>query len=114
MLEVEEPIDIAKVYEQRSRKPMWILKDVTRKIWGRPVCPTRRGVFRKSKSTQEKNMPHTTFSPVDRQIYYLSRVVDEDLFPWFEEIGTTIHPLPLLPNDSDEFVAAVRGIPQQR
>ena len=46
---------------------------------------------------------------MDTLIYYLSRVVGEDLFPWFEEIGTTVHPLPLLPNDSDEFVTEVRG-----
>ena len=35
-------------------------------------------------------------------------MVGEDLFPWFEEIGTTVHPLPLLPNDSAEFVTALR------
>ena len=57
----------------------------------------------------EKNIPRITFSQIDSLIYYLSRAVGEDLFPWFEEIGTTVHRLPLLPNDSDEFVAAVRG-----
>ena len=54
-------------------------------------------------------MPDRTFSSVDRLIYYLSRAVSEDLFPWFKEIGTTVHPLPLgFPNDSDEFAAKVR------
>ena len=54
-------------------------------------------------------MPDTTFSRVDRFVYYLSRAVGEDLFPWFKEIGTTVHPLPLgFPNDSDEFVTEVR------
>ena len=66
-------------------------------------------VFSGKQIDTEKNMPNATFSPVDRQIYYLSRAVGEDLFPWFKEIGTTVHPLPLLPNDSDEFVAEIRG-----
>ena len=63
-------------------------------------------VFSEKQGNTEENMPHPTFSQVDRQIHYLSRAVGEDLFPWFEEIGTTVHRLPLLPNDSDEFVAA--------
>ena len=106
--QAEEPIDIAKVYEQRTRKPIWILKTLLEK-YGEALFVRLTEVFSEKDSDTEKNMPHPTFSPVDRQIYYLSRAVGEDLFPWFEEIGTTVHRLPLLPNDSDEFVAAVRG-----
>ena len=107
--ETEEPIDIARVYEQRSRKPIWILKTLLEK-YGEDLFVRLTEVFSEKESDTEKNMPHTTFSPVDRQIYHLSRAVGEDLFPWFEEIGTTVHRLPLgFPNNSDEFAAEVRG-----
>ena len=106
--QAEEPIDIAKVYEQRSRKPIWILKTLLEK-YGDDLFVRLAEVLSEKPSDTEKNMPRTTFSETDALIYYLSRAVGEDLFPWFEEIGTTVHPLPLLPNDSDEFVAGVRG-----
>ena len=107
--EAEALIDTAKVYEQRSRKPIWILKVLLEK-YGNDLFVRLTEVLSEKDSDTEKNMPHTTFSPVDRQIYYLSRAVGEALFPWFEEIGTTVHRLPLeFPNDSDEFVAEVRG-----
>ena len=106
--QTEEPIDIAMIYEQRSRKPIWILKTLLDK-YGDDLFLRLTKVLSEKSSDAEKNIPHSTFSTVDRQIYYLSRAVDEDLFPWFAEIGTTVHPLPLLPNDSDEFVVEVRG-----
>ena len=107
--QAEEPIDIARVYEQRSRKPIWILKTLLEK-YGEDLFVRLTEVFSEKDNDTEKNMPHTTFSPVDRQIYHLSRAVGEDLFPWFEEIGTTVHRLPLgFPNNSDEFAAEVRG-----
>ena len=105
--QVEEPIDIARVYEQRYRKPIWILKALLEK-YGDDLFVRLAEVLSEKPSDTEKNMPDTTFSSVDRLIYYLSRAVSEDLFPWFEDMGTTVHPLPLLPNDSDEFVTEVR------
>ena len=104
----EKRVDVAKVYEKQSRKPIWILKTLLEK-YGDNLFIRLTEVFSKKQIDTEQNMPHTTFSQVDRQIYYLSRAVGEDLFPRFEEIGTTVHPLPLgFPNDSDEFGAAVR------
>lgn len=103
----EKLVDIAKVYEQQFRKPIWILKMLLDK-YGDDLFVRLAEVLLEKPSDTEKNMPNTTFSGVDRLIYYLSRAVGEDLFPWFEEIGTTVHPLPLLPNDSGEFVAEVR------
>lgn len=105
--QAEEPIDIARVYEQRSRKPIWILKVLLEK-YGDDLFVRLTEIFSEKQIDTKKNMPDTTFSSVDRLIYYLSRAVSEDLFPWFEEINTTVHPLPLLPNDSDEFVTEVR------
>jgi len=107
--EAEALIDIAKIYEQQSRKPIWILKELLEK-YGDDLFVRLTEVFSGKQIDREKNMPQPTFSPVDRQIYYLSRAVGEDLFPWFEENGTTIHRLPLeFPNNSDEFAAEVRG-----
>ena len=105
--EAENLIDIARVYEQRSRKPIWILNALLQQ-YGEDVFVRLTALFSEKQSDTEENMPDTTFSEVDRYVYYLSRAVGEDLFPWFEEIGTTVDPLPLLPNDSDEFVAEVR------
>jgi len=106
--EVKKLIDITKVYEQRSRKPIWILKALLEK-YGDELFVQLTKIFSEKQIDTEKNMPHPTFSRVDRQIHYLSRAVGEDLFPWFEENGTTVHRLPLLPNNSDEFAAEVRG-----
>ena len=103
----EETIDIARVYEQRSRKPIWILKALLEK-YGDDLFVRLTEILSQKDSDTEKNIPRTTFSYVDSLIYYLSRAVGEDLFPWFKKIGTTVHPLPLLPNDSDEFVTEVR------
>ena len=102
-------VDVAKVYEKRSHKPIWILKGLLEK-YGNELFVRLTEAFSEKQSDTEANMPHTTFSPVDRQIYHLSRAVGEDLFPWFEENGTTVHRLPLeFPNNSDEFAAEVRG-----
>ena len=106
--QAEESIDIARVYEQRYRKPIWILKALLEK-YGDALFVRLAEVLSEKPSDTEKNMPDTTFSSVDRLIYYLSRAVSEDLFSWFEDIGTTVHPLPLYPNDSDEFVTEVRN-----
>ena len=104
----EKLVDVAKVYEQRSHKPIWILNELLEK-YGDELFVRLTEVFSGKQIDTEENIPHTTFSPVDRQIHYLSRAVDEDLFPWFEEIGTTVHRLPLFPNNSDEFAVEVRG-----
>ena len=59
-------------------------------------------------STSWRDMPSLPFSAVDVFIYYLSRALEADLYPWFREIGTTVHPLPLHPKESDEFKNGVR------
>ena len=105
----EKLVDIAKVYEQPSRKPIWILKRLLDK-YGEALFVRLTKIFSEKQIDTEKNMPQPTFSPVDRQIHYLSRAVGKNLFPWFEENGTTVHRLPLgFPNNSDEFAAEVRG-----
>ncbi len=97
-------IDIARIYDKRSLKPIWILMKLVER-YGEDIF-IKLAVNR---SETDENMPRTTFSWIDSLIYFISRAVDEDLFPWFEEISTTVHPLPLLPADSEEFVEEVRS-----
>ena len=98
-----DTIDISRIYNKRSLKPIWIMIKLVEK-YGEELF-IKLAVNR---SETDMNMPRTTFSWIDSLIYFLSRAVDEDLFPWFEEIGTTVHPIPLLPADSEEFVEEVR------
>ena len=102
----EKMIDITKVYDHPSHKRTWVLKALLEK-YGDTLFIRFAELMSETQDDVDKNMPLTTFSYVDILIYYLSRVVGEDLFPWFEEIGTTVHPLPLLPNDSAAFVTEV-------
>ena len=104
--EAERMIDLTNVYDHPSHKRTWILKALLEK-YGDDLFIRFAELMSETEGPPDKNMPLTTFSYVDVLIYHLSRVVGEDLFPWFEEIGTTVHPLPLLPNDSDQFVAEV-------
>ena len=106
--EDERMVDITNVYDHPSHKRTWILKALLEK-YGDDLFIRFAEMMSETEGPPDKNMPLTTFSYVDILIYYLSRVVGEDLFPWFEEIGTTVHPLPLgFPNDSAEFVTEVR------
>ena len=106
--EDERMVDITKVYDHPSHKRTWILKALLEK-YGDDLFIRFAEMMSETEEPPDKNMPLTTFSYVDILIYHLSRVVGEDLFPWFEEIGTTVHPLPLgFPNDSADFVSEVR------
>ena len=106
--EAKKMVDITKVYDHPSHKRTWILKTLLEK-YGDDLFIRFAEMMSETEGPPDKNMPLTTFSYVDILIYHLSRVVGEDLFPWFEKIGTTVHPIPLgFPNDSDEFVTEVR------
>ncbi len=51
------------------------------------------------------NLPGHTWSS-DHAIYYMSLAAGEDLFPWFAEIGTTVHPIPIIKRDARNFKRA--------
>ena len=93
--------------KEQSLKSMWILKALLDKYGDELFVRLTKTVPEKGRDIGT-NIPHPIFSRLDRLVYYLSRAVDEDLFPWFEAISMTIHPLPLLPNESDEFAESVR------
>jgi len=100
--------DLARLYyatEEWHAKGFWALHklaekhgaDLMRKLLA--IVPEKQ---------QWKNIPVPYAWKSDVAIYYLSRAVGEDLFPWFREIGTTVHPLPILDEDSEEFRAKSR------
>ncbi len=60
-----------------------------------------------------KGLPIPFVTPADIVIYYLSLAAEEDLFPWFAETGATVHPVPLVPKDSDDFASAMRDCAEQ-
>jgi GNAT superfamily N-acetyltransferase/putative sterol carrier protein len=60
----------------------------------------------KEKAWEGFPWPFTTDSDV--AIYYLSLALGEDLFPWFASIGTTVHPIPLVPKVDEGFAEAMR------
>ncbi|MBC8230888.1 hypothetical protein H8E77_15160 [bacterium] len=98
-------VDIAKINEEYSPKAVWILLALMEKYGDDLLIRLAKTIPEKD---ADKNMPRTTFSEFDTLVYYLSRTLEVDLLPWFQEIGTTVYPLPLHPNDSDEFKTGVR------
>jgi len=97
--------DMAKAYEYHP-KSAWILNNLMEKhgqdLFARFIkaIPEQKDPY--------KNIPGHVFSAMDVFVYYLSRGLETDLYPWFRQIGTTVHPLPLHPRDSDEFKEGVR------
>jgi len=97
--------DILKAYEYHP-KSVWILNTLTEKH-GQDLFVRLVKVVPEEKDPWE-NIPRSLFTGTDVFIYYLSRGLETDLYPWFREIGTTVHPLPMHPSDSDEFKEGVR------
>ncbi len=97
--------DITKAYEYHP-KMVWILCNLMEKH-GQDLFARIAKAFSEQDDLW-KDMPSGPFSDTDIFIYYLSRAFETDLYPWFQEIGTTVHPLPLHPKDSDEFKNGVR------
>jgi len=52
--------------------------------------------------------PRAFFTGTDVVIHFLSRAARTDLYPWFAEIGTTVHPLPRARFGSKPFRDGVR------
>jgi len=101
--------DISKLYPdpvtpEYHPKLFWVLNSLMEK-YGQDLF------VRLSKSIQEedphKHVPDYVFTAMDVLAYHLSRALEVDLYSWLEEIGTTIHRLPLSLQDSDEFKMGV-------
>jgi putative sterol carrier protein len=60
-----------------------------------------------------KGFPMPFADEIDVVVYYLGQAAGADLFPWFEEIGCSVHPLPLVPKDDEGFESAMRACAEQ-
>ncbi len=100
--------DLARVYpwtEQWHPKGMWVLSELERRF-GDGFLGRLFRVMPKEKAYEGLTDRYASYS--DKAIYYLSLAAGEDLFPWFGEIGTTVHPLPIVKKDEKGFDRAVR------
>jgi len=66
-----------------------------------PRLLPEKGVF--------SGLPLPFATEADVLVHYLSRAAGADLFPWFERIGCSIHPLPLVAQDDEAFAPAMRA-----
>jgi GNAT superfamily N-acetyltransferase len=57
-------------------------------------------------------VPEVYFTATDKAIYFLSRAVRRDLYPWFASIGMTVRPLPMIPLKSKRFKPTVKRMLQ--
>jgi GNAT superfamily N-acetyltransferase/putative sterol carrier protein len=95
-----QEFDIARVYDYHP-KMVWVITTLMEK-YGQDLLARFIKAVPDPKDPR-KNIPGSLFSILDVFIYYLSLGLGVNLYPWFQEIGTTVHPLPLHPSDSDEL-----------
>lgn len=100
--------DLSRVYlwtEQWHPKGMWVLSELERKFGDDLLSKLFRAIP-KEKAYEGLTDRYAWHS--DKMIYYLSLAAGKNLFPWFEEIGTTVHPLPIMKREEKGFEKAVR------
>jgi putative sterol carrier protein len=95
-----QEFDIARVYDYHP-KMVWVITTLMEKYGQNLLARFIKAV--PDPKAPRKNIPGSLFSTLDVFIYHLSLGLGVNLYPWFREIGTTVHPLPLHPSDSDEF-----------
>jgi GNAT superfamily N-acetyltransferase len=102
--------DLSRIYaatEQWHPGGAWLLAELERRsgddLLGRlfEVLPKKR---------EEDRLLAAFAWPADRLAYYLGLAAGEDLSEFLAQIGTTVHPLPLVRPDDDGFDAAMRGV----
>lgn len=96
--------DITKTYDEHP-KAVWILNSLGEKF-GQDFLIRFAKAIPKQDGDPKRRMPGRPFNAMDLFIYYLSLGLETDLYPWFQEIGITVHPLPLNLSD-DEFKNSV-------
>ncbi|MFW5868719.1 MAG: hypothetical protein ACOCX2_12930, partial [Armatimonadota bacterium] len=104
--------DLARVYwatEQWHPKGEWLLSELERRRAQRAGDDFLRRLFEVlPKKRDEDPLPQTWAWRADRLAYYLGLAAGEDVTGLLREIGTTIHPLPLIPPDDGDFDAEMR------
>lgn len=106
--------DLARVYWATERwhpKGHWLLAELERRRAQRAGDDFLRRLFEVlPKRREDDPLPQTYAWRSDRLAYYLGLAAGEDVTELLREIGTTIHPLPLVPPDDDGFDAAMRKV----
>jgi len=101
--------DLARIYwatEQWHPKGLWLLGELERR-YGRGFL--RRLLQVLPKKLEDDRLPQTYAWQSDQLAYYLGLAAGEDVTGLLREIGTTIHPLPLVSPDDGGFDEAMRG-----
>jgi GNAT superfamily N-acetyltransferase len=86
-------LDLARFYASGGESPgLWIWRELARRhghdILARffRIIPEKRNWYA---------APSSVFGPLDLAVCFLSRAARTNLYPWFTELGTTVHPMPL-------------------
>ncbi len=100
--------DLPRVYwptEQWHPKGLWLLEELENRYGPDYLSRLFQVIPAKQK---DDRLPRTFAWGGDRAAYYLSLAAGEKLFPWLQEIGSTLHQLPVVPPDDDGFDDAMR------
>ncbi len=101
---VREGHDVTRAYEY-SPKGFWVAQALHEKCGDHLLRKLFEVLPEKDVA---KGFPAPFVTPADIVIYYLSLAAEEDLFPWFAGIRATVHPVPLVPKNSDDFASTMR------
>ncbi|MGD9496421.1 MAG: hypothetical protein AB7Y46_08925 [Armatimonadota bacterium] len=100
--------DLARVYWATDKwhpKGMWLAAELERRYGDDFLGRLMRLI---PKKRDEEKLPQNFAWPSDRMAHYLSLAAGEDLSPWLAQIGTTVHPLPLVKQGEEQFGEAMR------
>lgn len=101
--------DLARVYWATLKwhpKGMWLLEQLADR-YGKDFLG--RMLAKMPRSRDQERLPSHFASHADRAAYYMSLAAGEDLFPWLQELGITLHPLPIVAPDDESFDEAMRA-----
>lgn len=102
--------DLARVYWATERwhpKGHWLLNELER----RHGADFLRRLFEAlPKKREDDPLPRSFAWRADHLAHYLGLAAGEDVTGLLREIGTTVHPLPLVPPDDDGFAESMRTV----
>ncbi len=106
--------DLARVYWATQKwhpKGHWLLAELEDRRAQRAGDDFLRRLFDVlPKKREDDRLPRHYAGRADRLAYYMGLAAGEDVTGLLREIGTTIHPLPLVPHDDDGFDETMRGV----
>lgn len=91
--------------EDGPRTGLWIWRELGRRF-GPDIV--RRYARAAPKKPDWSAVPEVYFTALDKAVYFLSRAVRQNLYPWFASREMTVRPLPMAPLKSKRFKPAVK------